>query len=121
MGPLSNAEISSGKNTLCVSRMVSTVRLQTIGATPDLQTAESQINDLVESFPVDYVVCRPGSERVAAKASPVARAIQLILELSADTHIRRREFARDSRAFHTATRAILAYGRALSLFSKFQG
>jgi hypothetical protein len=121
MEPLSSGEISSGENESCVSRIVNTIGLQTIGATPDLQTAKKQIKDLVEAFPAEDGVFRRDSERIVVKGSPVGRAIELILELSADAHIRRREFARDSRAFHTATGAISAYGRVLSLLSKFLG
>ena len=45
------------------------------------------------------------------------RAIQQILELSADAHIRRRGTIQDSREFHKLTGAIAAYGKALALLT----
>lgn len=47
-------------------------------------------------------------------------AIQRILELSADAHMKRREAADGSPAFHTLTGAILAYGKTLELLTKLQ-
>jgi hypothetical protein len=120
MEAISQAEMSSRTNDFCIGRMVNSIGLQTIGATSDLQTASNQVQALVEAFPADYVVYRRDSGRVVAKTSPVARAIELVLERSADAQIRRRGFARDSRAFHTATGAISAYGKVLSLLSKLQ-
>ena len=121
MEAISPAEMSSRTNDFCIGRMVNSIGLQTIGATTDLQTASIQVQALVEAFPADYVVYRRDTGSVVAKVSPVARAIELVLERSADAQIRRRGFARDSRAFHTATGAISAYGKVLSLLSKLQG
>jgi hypothetical protein len=47
-------------------------------------------------------------------------AIERILELSAEAHIKRREAAGDSPAFHNLTGAIVAYGKALGLLSKLK-
>lgn len=47
-------------------------------------------------------------------------AIQRIVELSAEAHIRRREAADDSAAFHYLTGAIIAYGKALEIMSKLK-
>jgi len=54
------------------------------------------------------------------KLSPVDRTIERILELSADTQIRRREIARESLAFYTLTERIAAYGKALALLTALQ-
>jgi hypothetical protein len=43
------------------------------------------------------------------------RAIERILELSADAHIERHGVAKDSPEFHNLTGAIIAYGKALSI------
>ena len=48
------------------------------------------------------------------------RAIEQILELSAEAQIRRRQAAEDSPAFHNLTGAIGAYGKALELLSKLK-
>ncbi len=47
-------------------------------------------------------------------------AIERILELSAEAHIKRRKAVEDSPAFHNLTRAIVAYGKALDLLSKLK-
>src|SRR6266849_6052571 len=47
-------------------------------------------------------------------------AIERILELSAETQIKRREAAEDSPVFHNLTGAIVAYGKALGLLSKLK-
>jgi len=47
-------------------------------------------------------------------------AIKRILELSAETQMKRREAAEDSAAFHNLTGAIVAYGKALGLLSKLK-
>jgi hypothetical protein len=49
-----------------------------------------------------------------------SRAIERILELSADAQITRRMTAKDSPAFHTLTGAITAYGKALALLTALQ-
>ena len=41
------------------------------------------------------------------------KVTELVLELSADAHIKRREVAKDSAAFQSLTGAIEAYGRVL--------
>jgi len=46
-------------------------------------------------------------------------AIKRILELSAETQMKRREAAEDSPAFHNLTGAIAAYGKALDLLVEF--
>ena len=46
--------------------------------------------------------------------------IERILELSADTHIQRREVAKDSPAFHNLTGVIAAYGNVLALLTAVQ-
>jgi hypothetical protein len=48
------------------------------------------------------------------------KAIQGIIELSADAHLKRREAADDSPAFHRSTGAILAYGKVLELLTTLQ-
>jgi len=45
------------------------------------------------------------------------RAIEQIVELSADAHIRRRGAVMDSPEFHKLTGAIAAYGKALELLT----
>ncbi len=45
--------------------------------------------------------------------TPTDKAIERIIELSADAQITRRVTAKDSPAFHNLTGAIAAYGRAL--------
>jgi hypothetical protein len=47
-------------------------------------------------------------------------AIERVLELSADAQITRRKTPRDSVAFHSLTRAIAAYGKALALLTALQ-
>jgi len=47
-------------------------------------------------------------------------AIERILELSADAHIRRRGTLKDSPEFHNLTGAIAAYGKALALLTALQ-
>jgi len=54
------------------------------------------------------------------KLSPVDKAIERILELSADAQIRRREIAEDSLAYHMLTETIVAYGKALTLLAALQ-
>ena len=48
------------------------------------------------------------------------KAIEEILELSADAHIRRRGTIQDSPEFHKLTGAIAAYGKALALLTALQ-
>jgi hypothetical protein len=48
------------------------------------------------------------------------RAIEEIVELSADAHIRRRGTVKDSPEFHKLTGAIAAYGKALALLTALQ-
>jgi hypothetical protein len=48
------------------------------------------------------------------------RAIERILELSADAHIRRRRTVKDSPEFHRLTGAIAAHGKALELLTALQ-
>ena len=48
------------------------------------------------------------------------RAIERILELSAEAQIARRMVAKDSPAFHRLTGAIAAYGKALALLTALQ-
>jgi hypothetical protein len=48
------------------------------------------------------------------------RAIERIIELSADAQITRRMTAKDSPAFHNLTGAIAAYGKALALLTALQ-
>jgi len=54
------------------------------------------------------------------RSSPVDKAIERILELSADAQIRRREIAKDSLAHYTVTETIAAYGKALALLTALQ-
>jgi len=49
--------------------------------------------------------------------TPTDKAIERIIELSADAQITRRVTAKDSPAFHNLTGAIAAYGRALALLT----
>ena len=48
------------------------------------------------------------------------QAIDRILELSADAHIRRQETIRDSAKFHNLTGAITAYGKVLAILTALQ-
>jgi hypothetical protein len=48
------------------------------------------------------------------------RAIEQILEMSAEAQIKRREAAEDSPAFHNLSGAIVAYGKTLGLLSKLK-
>lgn len=48
------------------------------------------------------------------------KAIERILELSADAHIERHNAAKDSPEFRTLTGVITAYGKVLSLLVEFQ-
>ena len=47
-------------------------------------------------------------------------AIDRILELSVDAHIRRRGTVRDSAKFHNLTGAIAAYGKVLAILTALQ-
>jgi len=47
-------------------------------------------------------------------------AIDLVLELSAEAHVKRREADENSPAFHKLTGAILAYGEALDLLTRLR-
>jgi hypothetical protein len=47
-------------------------------------------------------------------------AIDRILELSVDAHIRRRGTVRDSAKFHNLTGAIVAYGKVLAVLTALQ-
>lgn len=49
----------------------------------------------------------------ANKSISSYKVTELVLELSADAHIKRREMAKDSAAFRSLTGAIAAYGRVL--------
>jgi len=52
--------------------------------------------------------------------TPTDKAIERIIELSADAQITRRVTAKDSPAFHNLTGAIAAYGRAPALLTALQ-
>jgi hypothetical protein len=111
-----STETNSGANEYCIGRMVN----KKVGATPELRAAKARVKELIESLPGDCVVFRRDIGRVAANAGPLGRAIELILELSAEAQIRRREFAKESPAFHSLTGAIVTYGKVLALLSKLQ-
>jgi hypothetical protein len=53
-------------------------------------------------------------------SGPVDRAIEQILELSADAQIRRREIVRNSVAYYALIETIEAYGKALALLTALQ-
>jgi hypothetical protein len=55
-----------------------------------------------------------------AKSDLASKAIEGILELSADAHIRRRRTVKDSPEFHKLTGAIAAYGKTLALLTALQ-
>ena len=55
-----------------------------------------------------------------SKSNPTEKIKELILELSADAHIERREVAKDSAAFRSLTAAIAAYGRVLAHLTLLQ-
>ena len=55
-----------------------------------------------------------------ASAGLANKVIDRILELSADTQIRRRGTVKDSPEFHKLTGAIVAYGKALALLTALQ-
>jgi len=48
------------------------------------------------------------------------KAIDRILELSAEAQTKRREVAENSAAFHKLTGAVLAYGEALGLLARLR-
>jgi hypothetical protein len=54
------------------------------------------------------------------KFCPTEKAIERILELSADAQIGRREIAKDSLAYYAATERIAVYGKALVLLTGLQ-
>jgi hypothetical protein len=54
------------------------------------------------------------------RSGPVDKAIERILELSADAQIRRREIVRNSVAYYTLIETIAAYGKALTLLTALQ-
>jgi hypothetical protein len=49
-----------------------------------------------------------------------AKAIERVLELSAEAQISRRETAKDSPAFHNLTGTIATYGKVLALLTALQ-
>ena len=51
---------------------------------------------------------------------PLEKAIDRILELSADAHIKSREIVRYSLAYYTLKERIAAYGKALALLTALQ-
>jgi hypothetical protein len=51
---------------------------------------------------------------------PAARAIERVLELSADAQITRRQTPKNSPTFYSLTGAIAAYGKALALLTALQ-
>ncbi len=53
-------------------------------------------------------------------SGPVDKAIERILELSADAQIRRREIVSNSVAYYTLIETIAAYGKALALLTALQ-
>jgi hypothetical protein len=53
----------------CIGRMVSKIGLLTVGATPDLSTAQLRVNELRRTWPGDYIVFDRNTGRVVAKAS----------------------------------------------------
>jgi len=53
-------------------------------------------------------------------SSLVDKAIERVLELSADAHIQRRAAAKDSLEFDNLTGAIAAYGKVLALLTELQ-
>ena len=55
-----------------------------------------------------------------SNSAHAARAIERIVELSADAQITRRIVAKDSPSFHNLTGAIAAYGKALALLTALQ-
>ena len=55
-----------------------------------------------------------------ANSGHAERAIERILELSAEAQIARRMVAKDSPAFHRLTGAIATYGKALALLTALQ-
>ena len=75
--------------------------------------------DSFDPYVIDAERTIANSGRARAAMSP-ENAIQRILELSAEAHVKRREAADDSQAFHSLTGAIVAYGKALELLSKLQ-
>jgi len=55
-----------------------------------------------------------------ANSDLVDKAIERVLELSADAHIQRRRAAKDSPEFDSLTGAISAYGKVLALLIALQ-
>ena len=57
---------------------------------------------------------------IRANSGLANEAIEGILELSADAHIRRRGTVKDSAEFNKLTGAIAAYGRTLAVLTELQ-
>ena len=55
-----------------------------------------------------------------SNSAHAARAIERIIELSADAHIARRMTPTNSQTFHKLTGAIAAYGKALAVLTALQ-
>lgn len=120
------AALSSVTEKFCFGRMITKIGLVRIGVMTDLRAAKARTKELSQVWPGEYVIFCRDTGRVVAKASSEssggpqmnkARAIDLILELSADAQIKRREVAKDSPAFHNLTGSIAAYGKALALLT----
>ena len=52
--------------------------------------------------------------------TPTDKAIEGMIELSADAQIKRRMVAKDSAVFHNLSGAVAAYGKALALLTALQ-
>jgi len=61
-----------------------------------------------------------GPPMMKPNSGVAATAIDRILELSVDAHIRRRGTVRDSAKFHNLTGAIVAYGKVLAVLTALQ-
>jgi hypothetical protein len=60
---------NDGMSEFCIARMVSKIGLLRIGVTRDLRAAKTRMEELVESWPGEYVVFRQSTGRVVAKTS----------------------------------------------------
>ena len=61
--------LNDGMNEFCIARMVSKIGLLRIGVTRDLRAAKTRMEELIESWPGEYVVFRQSTGRVVAKTS----------------------------------------------------
>ena len=69
MEPSRISPVNSGTNEFCIGRMVTKFGLMTIGAARGLRAAKARMEELMESWPGDYVVFVRNTGRVVAKVT----------------------------------------------------